>query len=418
MKGVVRSIRLASQITVLPAHLRRRTFRRLWAGMSLSYAGNALQRLAQSWLVATLTSSALAVGGLRTVGSLPTLLLPLGGVIADQVDRRRLLIGVQLVGAACTAILALLVLTNLVAVWHIYAWAFVHGVIWLLARPTYKVMLTESVPADEVRSATAMNSMTEAVSNTVVNAVGGLLLTLVGLPLAFILNAGSYLVCVGSIWGLRDLGQLPQDAGEAITGRRVLADLAGGLRYLAQQPRLLHPLLLTTVTFVLTSPAYGVLAAIVHAEGGTIVNLGLLGAAVSVGLFLGAAFAGARSEGENPTRFYGLLGLVAAVALALFATMPVGLASMVPLAMIGFVAFSEAVWNTSRIRSHADPAYQGRLQAFTSMTINQGSILGSLWGGAAVDRFGRVSLLGGAIVLGLLSVGVAIVARPSSASTK
>jgi MFS family permease len=416
MKGVVRSIRLAGQITVLPAHLRRRTFRRLWAGMSLSYAGNALQRLAQSWLVATLTSSALAVGGLRTVGSLPTLLLPLGGVVGDQMDRRRLLIGVQLLGAACTAILALLVLTDLATVWHIYAWAFIHGVIWLLARPTYKVMLTESVPPDEVRSATAMNSMTEAASNTVVNAVGGLLLALVGLPLAFILNAGSYLVCVGSIWGLRDLGQLPQDAGGAITVRRVVADLVGGLRYLAREPRLLHPLLLTTVTFVLTSPAYGVLAAIVYAEGGTIVNLGLLGAAVSVGLFLGAAFAGARGEGENPTRSYGLLGLVAAVALALFATMPVGLASMAPLAMIGFVAFSEAVWNTSRIRSHADPAYQGRLQAFTSMTINQGSILGSLWGGAAVDRFGRVSLLGGAIVLGLLSVGVAIAARLPSAS--
>ena len=97
--------------------------------------------------------------------------------------------------------------------------------------------------------------------------------------------------------------------------------------------------------------------------------------------------------------------------MAWFATMPVGLVTAVPLVMIGFVAFSEAVWNTSRIRREADPAYQGRLQALGTMTFNQGSILGSLWGGAAVDRFGRVALLGGAAVLAALCVVVIIAAR-------
>jgi predicted MFS family arabinose efflux permease len=99
------------------------------------------------------------------------------------------------------------------------------------------------------------------------------------------------------------------------------------------------------------------------------------------------------------------------VALAWFATMPVGLVSALPLVVIGFVAFSEAVWNTSRVRSEADPAFQGRLQALGTMTFNQGSILGSLWGGAAVDRFGRVALLGGAVVLAALCILVVIAAR-------
>jgi MFS family permease len=74
--------------------------------MATSYAGDRLQQLAQAWLVATLTSSALAVGGITALGSLPLLLLPLGGVVADQVDRRRLLIAGQLVGATSTAIVA------------------------------------------------------------------------------------------------------------------------------------------------------------------------------------------------------------------------------------------------------------------------------------------------------------------------
>jgi len=382
--------------------------------MSVSIAGNTLQGLAQSWLVATLTGSALALGGLRTVGALPRLLMPVGGVFADQVNRRRVLILAQLLGGVSTVILAGLVVTRQVSLWHIYAWGFIRGVVWLLARPAYKVMLTESVPPDEVRSATAMNSMTESISRAVVNGVGGVLLALVGLPVAFVLNAAAYFLCVGSVWGLEDLGKLPEDARGAITVRRVLADLIGGVVYLARQPRLLYPLLLTAITFIICSPALGLLAAIVHAEGGSIANVGVLGAAASVGTFLGAGFAGARGEGENPTRRYALLGLLAAVGLGWFAAMPVGLVSMVPLVMIGFVAFSEAVWNTSRVRRAAAPAYQGRLQAITTMTFSQSSVLGGLWGGAAVDRFGRVALLGGAVVLGLFSVAVALAARQPS----
>ena len=110
--------------------------------------------------------------------------------------------------------------------------------------------------------------------------------------------------------------------------------------------------------------------------GGSIANAGLLGAADSVGLFLGAGFAGTRGEGENPTRRHALFGLVAVVALALFATLPVGPVSMVLLAMTGFVAFSEAVWNTSRVRRAVEPAYQGRLQVLTTMTFSEASILG------------------------------------------
>ncbi len=72
---------------ILPAPLRRAVFRRLWLGMGTSYAGDRLQQLAQGWLVATLTGSALGVGLIGALGSLPLLLLPLGGVIAEQLDR-------------------------------------------------------------------------------------------------------------------------------------------------------------------------------------------------------------------------------------------------------------------------------------------------------------------------------------------
>ena len=398
-------------VSAIPAPLRRAKFRQLWLGMASSYAGDRFQQLAQAWLVATLTSSALAVGWISTLNSIPQLFMPLGGVLADLVDRRRLLITWQLVGAAATAAVAILVLIDRVAVWHIYAWAVLNGLIALLSRPAYKVVLTEVVPPDEVRPAVAINSMTETTSLVVVNGAGSVLLEFLGLTLAFILNTATYLIAAGSLWGLRDLGRHSDEPAQAIDGKRVLTDLVDGLRYLSRIPSILHPLLLTFVTILVVGPLFGLLAAIVHAEGGSVVDLGLLSAASSLGAFAGAAFAGMRSAGSNPTRTYAILGLISALALAAFAYLPIGLISMVPLVVLGAPAFAQAVWNTSRIRELASPAYQARLQAVTSMAFTLGFSLGMLWAGVAIDRFGLTSLAGGALVLGLLSLVVVLVKK-------
>src|SRR5690242_2710242 len=80
----------------LPAPVHRSSFRRVWIGMGVSYAGDRLQGLAQAWLVATLTHSALGVSLITALNALPLLLLPLGGVIAEEVDRRRLVLVGQL----------------------------------------------------------------------------------------------------------------------------------------------------------------------------------------------------------------------------------------------------------------------------------------------------------------------------------
>jgi predicted MFS family arabinose efflux permease len=244
-----------------------------------------------------------------------------------------------------------------------------------------------------------------------VNAAGSVLLELIGLPVAFVLNTATYLVAAASLWGLRGLGRPSAGEQGRLVVRRLLSDLRDGLAYLARRSKLLYPLLLTFTTIVAVSPAIGLLAAIVHAEDGSIVDLGMLATATSLGALIGAGFAGARGEGDNPTRRYALLGVVAAVALALFASVPVGVFSLAPLAMLGFIAFSEAVWNTSRVRRVAGAAYQARIQAITSMAFTLGFSVGMLWAGVAIDRFGLTALVGGAVVLALFSVVVALAAR-------
>ena len=91
---------------------------------------------------------------------------------------------------------------------------------------------------------------------------------------------------------------------------------------------------------VIVGPAIWLLAAIVHAGGGSILDLGLLAASSSLGAFIGAAFAGMRSAGAHPTRRYAILGLVSATAVVLFALLPVGFVSMAPLAVLGAGAFA------------------------------------------------------------------------------
>jgi hypothetical protein len=100
----------------LLAPLRRPAFRLIRLGWSIFYAGDALQLLAQTWLIALLTGSALAVAGNPALAALPLLLLPSGGVVADACDKRRLLLVVQLTGAVAAGVVALLVASGRVAV--------------------------------------------------------------------------------------------------------------------------------------------------------------------------------------------------------------------------------------------------------------------------------------------------------------
>jgi predicted MFS family arabinose efflux permease len=392
--------------------IRRLNFRWLWVGMGLSYAGDRLQELAQAWLVAGLShSSALAVGGIGILASLPQLLMPLGGAIAERLNRYKLMIACQIAGAVAAVVIGILVLNNSIHIWHIYIWALLAGTIWLVSRPAFKVVLTDSVPREEVRAAVGLNSITETLAIVLVTGGGSLLLQKLGLPLAFLLNAFSYGFAGFCLFMLYRSIALPSKQTYDIHFRVILKDLLDGLAYLFSQTHLFYPLLMTLFIVGLTGPASGLLAAVVHKQGGTIVSLGLLGMAGSLGSFIGAIYAGSKAESHNPTKQYAVWGCVAAGALILFAFLPFGWMSALPLAVMGFILFSQAVWNTSRIRLAANPTYQARLQALTTMAFTLGGALGQLWGGVSVDRIGMLAFAAGGIVLLSISFCFLIVAR-------
>ena len=385
------------------APLKHANFRWLWIGMGLSYTGDRLQELAQGWLVALLTSSALAVGGIGVLSSIPMLLMPLGGVIAEQADRRRILLTGQWAGVCITGGMAYLAFSQRISVWHIYAWAFISGMVWMVIRPAYKVIVTEAVPLDEVRPAVSLNSITETSALVITNAGGSALIGWLGLPVAFLLNSASYLAaifCLGRLKGFdRSVGK---KTGQSSI-HHLLAELKDGVVYLARHKELLYPLLITLTLIAIVSPATSLLAAIVYKDHGSIIQLGLLGGAASLGAFSGALYAGMKSEG-NPIPTYSLFGLIAAIGLIIFTMKPIGVTGGMALYTLGFLAFAQAVWNTSRVPRLAAPDYQARLQALTSMAFTLGTPLGALWGGVVVDRYGLVAMVGGAVLLAVISI--------------
>ena len=381
------------------APLKHANFRWLWVGMGLSYSGDRLQELAQGWLVAVLTGSALAVGGIGVLSSIPMLLMPLGGVIAEKADRRRILLAGQWAGAMITGVMAYLAFSDNIAVWHIYVWAFISGMVWMVIRPAYKVIVTEVVPLEEVRPAVSLNSITETTALVITNTGGSALIGWLGLPVAFLLNSASYLAaifCLGRLRGLKRPVDKMKGRSSII---HLFTDLKDGFAYLGTHKDLLHPLLLTLIFVILVSPSTSLLAAIVHEYDGSIVQLGLLGGAASLGAFSGALFAGIKSE-KNPLRTYAIFGLIATISMMIFIITPISVTGGLALFTLGFLAFAQAVWNTSRVPRLAASDYQARLQSLTSMAFTLGTPLGALWGGLVVDRYGLVALIGGAATPG------------------
>ena len=392
------------------APLKHTNFRWLWIGMGLSYSGDRLQELAQGWLVAVLTGSALAVGGIGVLNSIPMLLMPLGGVIAEKADRRRILLVGQWAGAMITGVMAYLAFSDNIAVWHIYVWAFISGMVWMVIRPAYKVIVTEVVPLEEVRPAVSLNSITETTALVITNTGGSALIGWLGLPVAFLLNSASYLAAIFCLGRLRGL-ERPVDK---IKGRssiiHLFTDLKDGFAYLGTHKDLLHPLLLTLIFVILVSPSTSLLAAFVHEYDGSIVQLGLLGGAASLGAFSGALFAGIKSE-KNPLRTYAIFGLIATISIMVFIINPISVTGGLALFSLGFLAFAQAVWNTSRVPRFAASDYQARLQSLTSMAFTLGTPLGALWGGLVVDRYGLLALIGGAATLAIISTIIWILSR-------
>ncbi len=203
-----------------------RDFRILWLGAFASTVGTWTQRVAQNWLVLTLTGSAFYLGLDSFLGELPILLFTLiGGVIADRHDRRHLLIGSQYVQMASAFVLAALVYFDVVQVWHILALSFMSGCGQAFGGPAYQSLIPALVPKDHLPNAIALNSIQFNLARVIGPLIAGAALVTLGFAACFGLNGLSFVVVIIALMSLR-VKHLPPQARQ-----RMLDELRGGLSY-------------------------------------------------------------------------------------------------------------------------------------------------------------------------------------------
>lgn len=221
-----------------------RDFRVLWLGAFTSTTGTWMQKVAQSWLVLSLTGSAFYLGLDDFLAQLPILLFTMiGGVIADRHDRRRLLIGSQCVQMASAFTLMVLVVTDAIRIQFILALSFLNGVAQAFGGPAYQSLLPSLVPRSDLPNAIALNSIQFNLARVVGPLLAGLALATWGTAVCFGLNGVSFMAVIVALMWLRVRHTTPA------TRNPLFEELRGGLTYMRKEGTLV---VLTTLAFVST----------------------------------------------------------------------------------------------------------------------------------------------------------------------
>ncbi|MBC2904586.1 MFS transporter [Streptomyces sp. PSKA01] len=385
--------------------LKVRNYRLFFIGQVVSNTGTWMQRIAQDWLVLSLTGSATAVGITTALQFLPMLLFGLyGGVLVDRLPKRPTLLVTQTSMAVTGLALAALTLTGHVEVWHVYVAAFAVGLATVVDNPARQTFVTEMVGPDQLQNAVSLNSANFQSARLVGPAVAGLMITGVGTGWAFLFNGLSFVAPIAGLLLMR-----ARDLHAVERAPRGKGQLREGLQYVAGRPELIWTIVLVgfVSTFGFNFPVYLSAFAddVFHAGAG---SYSLFNTLMAVGSLSGALLAARRGTARLRVLVagavaFGTLEIVAALApsLWLFALL------MAPIGMFGMTVNVTA---NSSVQLSTDPAMRGRVMALYMMVFMGGAPLGAPIAGWITDAYGvRAGLAAGGAIAALAAVVIGLV---------
>jgi len=383
--------------------LRVRNYRLYFIGQVVSVSGSWMQRVAQSWLVLHLTGSGVALGFVSALQFLPMLVLGAwGGVLADRMDKRRLLMATQAVMGLLALALGTVTLTGVVRLWMVYLLAFLLGLVTAADNPARQSFVMEMVGRRQLTNAISLNSATFTGARVVGPAIAGILITLVGTGLCFVINAVSFAAVVLALKAMDPASlQRPPTAG------RRRGQVMEGLRFIWSRSDVRVPLLVLAVVGTLALNWTVILPLLArntfHGDAGT---YGLLFAVLGLGSLAGALFTAGRREPSAAL----LLGSLAAfgvfmLAAAVAPTLPLEVAALVP---TGMAALAFQTTANSLIQTRSDPALRGRVMAMYAVVFIGTTPIGAPIIGWIAQQYGpRAALvLGSAAILGTAAVAL------------
>ncbi|MBY8827181.1 MFS transporter [Hephaestia mangrovi] len=371
---------------------RHRIFRWVWITSTISNFGGLIEGVGAAWMMVMLAAPASMVALVQASRTLPVMLLSLAaGAIADQYDRRRVLIGAQAFLFLVSAGLMLTTWFNLVTPWLLLTFTFLIGCGNAFNRPAWQSSVPEMVPREDLSGAVALNSMGFNLARSVGPAVGGLIVAAAGAAAAFAFNVLSYLGLFGVL--LRWRPDLPQ---QTLPRERLHHAMSAGVRYVAMSPHILV-VLVRSALFGVGSIAIQALLPLVARDlvGGGSFTYGVLLGAFGIGAVGGALIGGmARRSGSTEA-----VVRLASAGFAL-ATAVIGLSSFLPLTLAA-LAITGGCWiivlsSFNVVVQMASPRWvAGRAIALYQMATFGGMSFGSwLWGVLAEEHgIGRTLVL-------------------------
>jgi MFS family permease len=386
--------------------LRAFNYRVWFAGALVSNIGTWMQRTAQDWIVLTeLTDhDAVAVGFTMALQFVPQLLLlPWTGLIADSVDRRKLMLATQSSSAFLCVVLAVLVLTGTVELWHVYVLAALLGVAAAIDAPARQTFVAELVSDRELPNAVALNSASFHGARLAGPAVAGLLVALAGSGWVFGLNAITFGAVIAAILTLRT-----SELRAAPRAKRAKGQLRAGFRYVRSRADIV---MILVIIFLLGT--FGFNFAIFIATMSTVefgrgaAEYGILSSVMAVGSLAGALLSARRDRPRMR------IVVVAAGAFGLACTAAAFAPSFelfaASLTLVGVSSITLMTSANAYVQTTTPPMLRGRVMALYMAIFTGGTPIGAPLVGAVSNELGPRWALGVAALAGILAAVIAVI---------
>ncbi len=366
--------------------LRYRSYVFIWLATVFSSAGFWLQQVVVGWLTYEVTASAFWTSLALGLDALPILLVgPLGGVLVDSFDRKKLLAFVYGYQAVVTTIFSIVAITGNLEAWHIFAFIFFMGLSWVISDPARMSLIPNLVPKENLVNAFALNSMAFSVTRLGIPALGGVLIVAIGTGPTLLLEAALQVCAVGAALFL-EVRKMDRPALRLPT---VFSDLREGARYVLSQPLLIGLFTLTAMPALLIMPSIQGLMPVYAAEVFNVdaKGLGLLLSAVGAGSTIGTFVLA--SMGDIKAK--NIVMLVAAVVLALMTAL-FSFNAFFPTAYLNLMLISAAMMtlfsvSSAMVQSTVPDKYRGRVSGLYMLAWGLFPF-GSLAAGFLAERFG------------------------------
>ena len=381
--------------------LKHRNFRLFWTGQLISLIGTWMQTTGQAWLVLQLTKSAWALGIVGALQFLPVMLFSLfGGVLADRVPKRTVVLFTQSFAMLQAAVLWLLVATGTVQLWHIFVLATLLGITNSVDMPTRQAFVVEMVGHEDLPNAVALNSSVFNMARIIGPGLGGLIIAGLGIAPLFLLNALSFIpVIIGlALINTKQLHTVLKPAVQQATVAKTgtLKSIREGLAYIRRKPSVLLIIIvvgiisLFGINFNVVLPLF---ATDVLKAGPA--GFGFISSAFGVGSLLSALWL-AWNNKKPDISFLLLASVVFCVLEMLFAISHWYLLSLALIACVGFTQIAFTAVSNTTLQTVTPDHLRGRIMSVYMLVFNGSIPLGNLFTGGLAHLFGAsIALLAG-----------------------